>query len=348
MPAFVSASDYWTAKAPMPYATGESPGSAAVLLSGKIYVVGLSGSNPNPLEVYDPALNSWTEKAPLPHYSGSDAIAVCQNKIYDIIANQSYDPTTNTWSDIAPSPSGNSFFQPVVVDGKIFEIGGGYGLMGISSANWVYDPVNNSWSQMAPIPTQVETYASVVLDDKIYILGGYYFAGGSNYLPTNLIQIFDPATNQWSQGTPMPYNMSDAAASLITDSTGQQNIFLVGGAAWNGKGTVTVNWTQIYDLKTNSWSTGAALPTPREGLSLVNVNGDLYALGGVDVLEYTPEPNGVSASPSLLSTSSPTEQPTTTQSSPNPSPSVPELSYFTAGILVVFVTISIFVIKKQS
>ena len=96
---------------------------------------------------------------------------------------------------------------------------------------------------------------------------------------------------------------------------------------------------------------GAALPTPREGLSLVNVNGDLYALGGVDRLdnlEYTPDLNGASASPSLLSTSSPTEQPTTTQSSPNPSPSVPELSYFTAGILVVFVTISIFVIKKQS
>ena len=191
LPSFAQTSGYWTEKTPLPYGFGPST-SSAVLLNGKIYVVGNSGYSPNPLEVYDPALDSWTQEATMQHYSEYDAVAVCQNKIYDVIANQSYDPTTNTWTAITPSPSGKAFFHPVVLNSKIFAIGGGKGIMEISVANWVYDPVNDSWSQMAPIPTPVETYASVVLGDKIYILGGYYFAGGSFDLPTDLVQIFSP------------------------------------------------------------------------------------------------------------------------------------------------------------
>jgi N-acetylneuraminic acid mutarotase len=171
------------------------------------------------MEVYDPVLNTWTQEAPMPIGCDYSVVASCQNLIYVIgygfsstlstySVNEAYDPITNTWENKTPPPQLTSYAQANVVNGEIFIIGGAGGGLGISATNWVYTPWNDSWSQMAPLPIAVSSYGSVVLDNKIYIFGGSYEAEIPYYFPTNIVQIFDPATDQWSQGTPMPYNMS--------------------------------------------------------------------------------------------------------------------------------------------
>lgn len=79
--------------------------------------------------------------------------------------------------------------------------------------------------------------------------------------------------NTWSSGTAMPAARFGAFAGAIGKS-----IYVVGGGINAQYQATAVN--EIYNTKTNKWTTGAPDPTPRElGASAV-VNGILYVIGG--------------------------------------------------------------------
>ncbi len=271
------------------------------VLNNLIYVV----SN-NSLYTYDSRSNIWQLQSPVPLPQGGVlngfGLSACDDKIFLIgdastngqrlYINQAYDPLSGSWESKTPPSFSNGIWQTEVAKGKIYIIGGSTGNLGerqVFQTNEVYDPSTNSWSQAAPIPTPVNEYASAVLGDKIYIIGGFNAStyGGMSapdFTCINLVQIFDPETNQWTQGTPMPNALMSVAACAIVSL---QRIYVVGG--WDGKyldkgGTrldiATSDWNQFYDLQTGAWSIAAPLPMPLRDLCLVNVNGKMYALGG--------------------------------------------------------------------
>jgi N-acetylneuraminic acid mutarotase len=346
MPAFAQTSDYWTEKAPLPYAAGSTYGNVAVW-NGKIYAV-LAG---NTLVVYDPASDSWANVTALPAGVNSETIASCNNKFYVFSVNQGvlvgdrtevvnvYDPQTGAWETAAAKPgTAVQDIQADVVNGKIYLIGGlvvsGIYAYSFYSSNWVYDPAPDSWSQTAPMPLGVSDYASCVVDDQIYVIGGIYnYVGYALF--TNLVQIYNTQTNQWSQGTSMPYNMSQMGAAVTTGLQAQKNIYVMGGITDTGNSNYNfhdVDLTQVYNPQTG-WSTGTTMPTARSGLSLANVNDTLYALGGVNSTslngfttneQYTPASYGVPTSPTPWPFPSPAQTATPTPSPtliPIPSPS---------------------------
>ena len=100
----------------------------------------------------------------------------------------------------------------------------------------------------------------------IYVFGGGDSVGGFY----NDLWRWDPATETWTQLANMP--------------TGKQNIQ---GAYWNGKiyvpggfnasGHITEN--AIYDIATNTWTTGAPLPATQTGTN-VAFNNKIYNFGG--------------------------------------------------------------------
>jgi N-acetylneuraminic acid mutarotase len=322
--------DFWTTKSPSLHPTGQVSGRTAVL-NGKIYAV-TSGSH---LEVYDPNTDTWTEKAPMPAAPNAFAVAACGNKIYVVGygANEVYDPATDTWANKTALAYYVQDMQANVVQEKIYIIGGGqwhgFGAYGAVSSNYVYDPANDSWSEMAHIPAATAFYGSAVLDDKIYIIGGlreYQYT--STYRCFNYVQIFDPKTNSWSEGNPMPANMMGLAACATTGLMAPKRIYVIGGAAIDYAGRPAVNWTQVYDPQTQTWSNGTPMPANRSDISLANVNDKLYAMGGLNgsgnrVMgneEYTPADYGLPA-PTLT----PSPSPTTSQYvGPTSSPPVPE------------------------
>ena len=70
---------------------------------------------------------------------------------------------------------------------------------------------------MAPIPTAVVGYGSVVVDGKIYIFGGESSHDNFGYgYWLSIVQIFDPQTNTWTQGSPMPTALGAMSACLTT------------------------------------------------------------------------------------------------------------------------------------
>jgi len=276
--------DSWTTMAPLPTPFYSTLGAAEV--DGKIYFI---GSDVNAR--YDPETNNWTEIAPLPIYNDWGTVVACQNKIYVIggdasIPTQVYDPVTDTWENRTSIPTTRYFLQANVVDDKIYVIGGqipsALSVVNPSDANDVYDPETDSWSNMTPIPTPVMGYASAVLDNKIYIIGGG-IARDLEYIPVDQVQIFDPKTNQWTNGTPIPTGVCYASACATTGLLAPKRICVFGGSLtyyFRYAFSAVTDLNQVYDPETETWTTGTSMPTPRCKLGGAVVNDELYAIGG--------------------------------------------------------------------
>src|SRR6185369_15433556 len=87
-------------------------------------------------------------------------------------------------------------------------------------------------------------------------------------------EIYDPATDSWSDGAPLPTGRSGIAAAI---SGGKIVVFggEVGGA--NGH---TFNNAEAYDATSNSWTAEAPMPTARHGLGVAAVGQDIYVISG--------------------------------------------------------------------
>jgi hypothetical protein len=279
----------WVQKAPMP-TTRSNVGAAAV--DGKIYAIGgftgpqLIGYNAysdvttNVTEAYDPKTNAWTEKTPMPIPLSNFGVAVYQNKIYCMgqDLNEVYDPLTDTWETKTPMPMEATQLQAHVVDDKIYLIGG----YPNGTINEVYDPTTDSWAIKAPIPTAVADYASAVIDGKIYVISGRVITAYPNSQPeniTNLTQVYNPLTNKWSLGAPIPMGVWQAAAGATTGAEAPKAIYVMGGcnATYPLDAQVT---NQVYFPENNSWGMAAPMLIDKAWLSVAVVNDTLYAIGG--------------------------------------------------------------------
>jgi N-acetylneuraminic acid mutarotase len=304
-PLVYATEDFWVKMSDVPI---EISGARAAVVNGKIYVIGNSFNYE-----YDTETDTWTSKTPMPTVRSGFGVAVYQSKVYVIgghqaflkyaPANEVYDPTTDSWEQKTPNPTNRTSLQANVVDGKIYLIGGAI-LGGANfhthavASNEVYDPATDSWSKMEPMHTAVKNYASAVLDDKIYIMGGQT---GDYPIPNgtlNLVQVFDPKTNQWNLPARMPINVKYAAGVATTGKYAPKRIYVFGGDANNEAyqnasrhyryDVGPTNATQVYDPLTDSWSFAASMFSARYNLVAANVNDTIYAIGGeiLDDLDY--------------------------------------------------------------
>lgn len=342
----------WTTMAPLPEPLYQEE---AAVVNGMIYVIGMGSSNSSGgwddffNFQYDPTLNTWQSKPiPIHGYRAGFKLAVYQDKIYVIggwnaggLSTWVYDPSNDTWTEKS-SVYTNVGLEANVVDGKVYFISGFLPMpfvVDTQDTNMVYDLATNNVSEMAPIPVKAVNYASAVLDGKIYIIGG---ADRLDQWSTeyNVVQIFDPKTNNWTKGTSMPIGVIGAAAIATTGAEVPKRIYVVGGEI-REKNSETGNITnliQVYDPETGSWSVGAPMPTAREYHAMVNINDTIYAVGGRtpsdsqanekylplgDSSPQTPTPSA-SPSPNPISEPSPTVSPERSPSmSPSPSLSEP-------------------------
>lgn len=113
---------------------------------------------------------------------------------------------------------------------------------------------------------------------KIYIVGGLS-AQTLNLANTVAgIDVYDPDTDTWTEDlTTIPIPVSFAAVAGY-----QGKIYIMGG--FNTSGTVIPS-TQIYDVATNTWSTGAdmnylGIGNSRANHSAIAYNGNIYVLHG--------------------------------------------------------------------
>jgi YVTN family beta-propeller protein len=249
-------------------------------------------SSPNP----EGSSGSWVTKAPMPAAAGGGGCAVVNGTIYVIgdTFNYAYNPTTDTWTSMAAMPTPRDSFAVAACGNKVYVIGGTDDASGSTcSVNEVYDPATNSWATAASMPTARSEMNAAMVNGKIYVIGG---RTAEAYSTVNVTEIYDPSTNSWTTGAPLLYPVVAYASAVANNK-----IYVIGGQdEWFGfNGFVpfgepapnpppnpNVQFTQIYNPATNSWSLGASIPATAFGSEAGATTGilapaQIYVFGGL-------------------------------------------------------------------
>lgn len=238
------ATNTWVMKKPMP-----TPRSRVgiTVYQNKICVMGgstdsgFTGAN----EVYDPVTDTWEVKASMPAGGRSElAVNAVNGKIYliggsfhimwSIPSNltEVYDPETDTWTTKASMPTAVYGCASAVVNNKIYVIENSYsGEIQNFRLNQIYDQETDTWSYGQPIPIRAAEAATaattgVYAPKRIYVIGG-----GESY-SYGLNQVYDPATDTWTNGTLMPTPRQSLGVAVLNDT-----LYAIGGYSINGDHT---------------------------------------------------------------------------------------------------------------
>ena len=138
-----------------------------------------------------------------------------------------------------------------------------------------------AWTVRSPFPNDV--YGSFSASDGTYAYmgGGYSFSSAGNI---NTFARFNPTTNVWTTLTNVPdmnNSMATAAYSPVTNK-----IYVFGGELVSP--ATVVRTLRIYDIGTNTWTTGANMPAVRAFMGGGFYNNKVYLIGGYDTGNVSP------------------------------------------------------------
>jgi N-acetylneuraminic acid mutarotase len=251
-------------------------------LNGKIYVLGgypASRITVNTVQVYDAAANTWQLTKPLLLGVNHSMPAVANGRIFVIggqtdtgsayVNNvQEFDPATTNWTFKAPMPTARSAGAAAVI-GDLIYVAGGRPPRGNDFA--VYNTANNAWRTLPNLPSQRNHLAACAIDGKIYVMGGRLQAGFTSEM-TNILEMFDPATGQWTTRAPMP-----STRGGINGITANGRFFVFGGEGPNG----VFDEMEMYVPAQDRWYQLESLPIAVHGVTgSAFVNGWIHLPGG--------------------------------------------------------------------
>jgi N-acetylneuraminic acid mutarotase len=193
----------------------------------------------------------------------------------------------DAWTSKADMPTPRSGLSTVVVNGKIYAIGGtdmqmawqiGNRWMFGSSVVEEYDPVRDIWTKKTNMPALMTNPSINIANGKIYVIGGTE----GMMRQSSTVEEYDPATDTWTQKADMPTSRSGIATAVVNE-----RIYAIGGmmiqAAGARIGRTTLSTVEEYDPITDIWTQKADMPTPRSEVSTAVVNGKIYVFGGMDM-----------------------------------------------------------------
>ncbi|MFR9627868.1 MAG: kelch repeat-containing protein, partial [Rikenellaceae bacterium] len=210
-----------------------------------IYVVcAMNGRYPveEPLSnvwIYDPASDEWTMGGEIPaeHQRGGGGAVLYDGKIYvacgiDLCHTSGtsnlfscYDPESGEWSTLTKAPHIRDHFAAIVVDDKLYCIGGRnssyhnpdkFGVFFNATVGEVdvYDFTQERWYTLAnqlPVPTAAG--GVVALGGEIIYMGGE----GSDSMAYSQTQCLNIESGEWRQLSPMVEGMHGSGAIIHND-----------------------------------------------------------------------------------------------------------------------------------
>ena len=250
---------------------------------------------------YDPVANTWTPLPSIPTAVGAarGVYAANTNSFYVfggfdrtnvLNITQIYNFGTNTWSSGATMPAAR-FFSNLAYDsttGKIFVIGGFHSTSSVENTQtWEYDPVLNTWNTTrANIPVGMGGSATSIAGQFIYLVGTWNGGAGSN-----AHYRYDITGNTWTAMAVAPVPVYEAAGAAIGGQT-----YVIGGGGNPSRPQspetgaaalvrtpgpdVAYNGTYVYDIASNTWSTGPNLNVARSFTAGTAIGARLLVVGG--------------------------------------------------------------------
>ncbi|KAH1017837.1 hypothetical protein HUJ05_008431 [Dendroctonus ponderosae] len=169
---------------------------------------------------YDPEMDKWTVVKPMHYARLAVGVAVVNRLLYAIggfdgtirhCSVECYHPENDEWTMIPPMYTERSGAGVCAMDKYIYVIGGYNGLQ----LNTVerYDTEKQVWDFVSSMKIQRSALSVTVLDGRIYAMGGY---DGQEFLQD--VEIYDPTTDTWTEGIPLPSGRSGHASAVCYGS----------------------------------------------------------------------------------------------------------------------------------
>jgi N-acetylneuraminic acid mutarotase len=263
----VALKEAWVTLTPMLQPQAES---AAVVLNGRIYVMGGwgSGGSESPftvVQVYDIANNRWSEGAPLPqpiHHAGA---AVVGGKIAPL-------PTPR--GALAVGVAGNLIYaaggEQRRPPGSVVPKGGNPDYVPVTDFA-VYDTQTDRWEVLPPMKHPREHVVGGVIGGRFYAVGGR----DRPKFDLAYLEEYDPATKTWREREAMPTGRSGGAGAVLDG-----RLYVFGGEGNPASPIGIFSEVEAYDAANGKWLTFGPMPTPRHSIPAAVAGGRIYLPGG--------------------------------------------------------------------
>jgi N-acetylneuraminic acid mutarotase len=213
----------------------------------------------NTTRIYDIDSDNWSTGATMPGPRMQMGVGYYNGKIYvaggystTTIGSETntlweYDPVANTWNTCRANMP-DSLGGPGYGIGHLYVAGGRNASSNNLNTLYDYDIAANTWTPRANLNSGVNAPGSTVICGQLWVFGGGNPFLGSGTLPqsskkeaqlpdtTNVLQIYNPATNTWSTGPGLNQQRSFPGATHV----GNTAVAIAGYT-----GTTTTNSVEI-------------------------------------------------------------------------------------------------------
>jgi N-acetylneuraminic acid mutarotase len=214
-----------------------------------------------------------------------------------------FDPVANTFTAVAPMPGIRAAHAAATLpDGRVMVVGGTTNFADLTAAITaalntvaIYNPATNTWAggpviggrRLVPSLTRLNT-------GRMLVAGGLevtlLFGVPVNVTSTNKAQLYNPATNTWSNAANMPSGRAWHHDNQVTLADGR--VLLSGGVLvpdlLNAANAASIANADLYNPATNTWL-GTTMSRARTAHSATRLpDGRVVVAGGAEGLLSAP------------------------------------------------------------
>jgi N-acetylneuraminic acid mutarotase len=173
-----------------------------------------------------------------------------------------YDPYSNTWARVGSMTDGRAgHTATLLTDGRVLVTGGEGSDANLTPLHTteLYDPATQTWSAGGDLSVERQDHTATRLaDGRVLVAGGIPILTDTSFSYLNTAEIYNPATNSWSDGGTMSLVRADHSATLLPDG----RVVLIGGGSQQG----SAGWQRTIDIfnpQTLSWTAGTNMIASR-------------------------------------------------------------------------------------
>jgi len=269
--------DQWAEAAPLPHPVSHAESSTFVMDGRVIVVGGRNHQEPRTSDrrllssvlLYDPGRDLWIALDRLPRgLTGPAAALIGSDLIVSAggegprempIADTWALPFRDAWRPLPPLPLALGEVSAGVIGRHLYVVGSG-------AANTLrYDLSSGEWAAGSTAQRLYagDHHAAEVLGGRLYLIGGVQAEGRT--------QIYDPTTDRWRLGAPMPFAAASSASAAIGGL-----IYVAGGIVDDS----TTAQAAVYDPIRDSWRRIATMPAGRNHAASGTDGHRLFVFGG--------------------------------------------------------------------
>uniref|UniRef100_A0A8C1VJ26 Kelch-like family member 33 n=1 Tax=Cyprinus carpio TaxID=7962 RepID=A0A8C1VJ26_CYPCA len=192
-----------------------------------------------------------------------------------------YDPIQNSWQRLTDMHERRGSFTLVVLNGKIYAIGGERDSEVNMESVEVYCPNTNSWRLVdfvCPLDQALCCHAASVWNGTVFLSGGF----NSQYQCLSSMTLYHP-----EQGSTYLAELTHDRALHCMETLGDR-LYVAGGVSCDADGHLLDQLAcEVYNPVANTWSVIMPFPVPHVGSASAVLEGKVYVIGGYCQEDYT-------------------------------------------------------------